>query len=258
MKIATWNVNSIRARQGRLLAWLEKAAPDILCLQELKVTDEAFPFDALREAGYQASVLGQKTYNGVAILSRREPDEVRTGLENDDVQSRLIRATFGTLHVLSAYVPNGQAVGSEKYDYKLAWMDRLRDRLAAWFSPDDRVVVCGDLNVARDDADVANPQDWAPSTLCHEASREAWRRLSDWGLVDLLREKHPQGGVYSWWDYRDLGFPRNDGLRIDYVLATRPVADKCTAACVDRDERKKGKGGTPSDHAPVVAEFETV
>lgn len=255
MKIATWNVNSVRAREERVLAWLEKVSPDVLCLQELKVTDDKFPVEAVREAGYHASVFGQKTYNGVAILSREEPGEVRRGLEDDDAQARLIWATFGEVHVISAYVPNGQAVGSEKYAYKMAWYTRLLDRLDAWFSPEDKVVLCGDFNVARDDADVANPEAWAQSTLCHETSREAWGRLCDWGLVDVFREKHPEGGVYSWWDYRNLGFPKNDGLRIDHILATPPVAKTCTGAFIDRDERKKGKGGMPSDHAPVVAEF---
>ena len=255
MKIATWNVNSVRAREERVLAWLEKVSPDVLCLQELKVTDDKFPVEAVGEAGYRASVFGQKTYNGVAILSREEPGEVRRGLEDDDAQARLIWATFGELHVISAYVPNGQAVGSEKYAYKMAWYERLLDRLDAWFSPEDKVVLCGDFNVARDDADVANPEAWAQSTLCHETSREAWGRLCGWGLVDVFREKHPEGGVYSWWDYRNLGFPKNDGLRIDHILATPPVAKTCTGAFIDRDERKKGKGGTPSDHAPVVAEF---
>jgi exodeoxyribonuclease-3 len=253
MKIATWNVNSVRARLERLLAWLEKEAPDVLCLQELKVTGDDFPADAIRTAGYRSAVFGQKTYNGVAILSRTEPQEIERGMGGaDDPQARLIAATVNGIRVISAYFPNGQAVGTEKYDYKLAWMGRLRTYLETRLSPVEPVVLCGDFNVARDDADVARPETWAGSVLCHDAAREALERIRTWGFVDVFRRHHPDGGVYSWWDYRMLAFPKNNGLRIDHVFATEGLAERSTAAAVDREERK---GKKPSDHAPVIAVF---
>jgi len=255
MKIATWNVNSIRSRLERLLAWLEKARPDVVCLQELKVTDDAFPAEEIREAGYYAVVHGQKTYNGVAILARAEPTGVERGLDDgvDDPQARLIAAELGGVRVVNVYVPNGQAVGSEKHAYKLAWMQRLRRYLDQRHDPAAPLVLCGDLNVAPDDADVAVPELWAGSVLCDPATRAAFESLRGWGLVDVFRQRHPEGGVYSWWDYRMLAFPKNDGLRIDHILATEPLARRCTDAMVDRDQRK---GTKPSDHAPVVATFD--
>jgi len=253
MRIASWNVNSIRARHDRLVAWLGKNKSDVVCLQELKVTDEAFPGEALEALGYHAAVFGQKTYNGVAVLSRTKIKATVRGLGDDDPQARLLDVEIDKMHVLCAYVPNGQEVGSDKWAYKLAWMSRLRAYLDEHHAPDERVVVCGDFNVARDDLDVARPNDWAGSVLCHEEARGAFKAILDWGLVDVFREHHPGGGLYSWWDYRMLGFPKNHGLRLDYVLATRPLAAKCTAASIDRDERK---GEKPSDHAPVWAEFD--
>jgi exodeoxyribonuclease-3 len=252
MKIATWNVNSIRARQERLLAWLEKEEPDILCLQELKVTDDAYPAGVLRAAGYTSAVYGQKTYNGVAILSRTEPARVERGMGGDDPQARLIAAEVAGLHVVSAYVPNGQVVGSDKYEYKLAWLQGLREYLARRYTPEHPIVLGGDFNVARDDGDVARPADWAETVLCHGQARDALERVLDWGLADLVRAKHPAGGLYTWWDYRMLAFPKNNGLRIDYIFATAPVVARLTAARVDRDERK---GPKPSDHAPVIVEL---
>lgn len=255
MKIATWNVNSVRSRLERLLAWLQKAQPDILCLQELKSTNEAFPLDAIRGAGYHAAVFGQKTYNGVAILSRAEPTAIQYGLMDDheDAQARLLAAQIGTVHVISAYVPNGQVVGTEAYAYKLRWFQRLRMLLETRFRPMDLVILCGDFNVARDEKDVARPSVWANSVLFHPTSREAMEELLAWGLTDVFRQHHPEGGLYSWWDYRMLAFPKNDGLRLDYILATEALAVRCTAAEIDRQERK---GEKPSDHAPVMATFD--
>lgn len=255
MKIATWNVNSIRARHDRLLAWLERYEPDVLCLQELKVTEDVFPYQAVTDAGYVASVFGQKTYNGVAILSRSEPTTVIRGMGDGDAdpQARLITVDIGGVTVISAYVPNGKEVGDEKYAYKLEWLSRLREFLAASFSPDSPVILCGDLNVAPDDDDVAHPDQWADSVLCHQDARDALGRIMDWGLVDVFAAHNPDRGVYSWWDYRRLAFPKNDGLRIDHVLATSTMAERCSAASIDRDERK---GDKPSDHAPVIAEFD--
>jgi len=252
MKIATWNVNSIRARLERLLRWLEQQQPDVLCVQELKAVDEAFPYEALLEAGYHSAVYGQKTYNGVAILSRTEPADVERGMSDDvdDPQARLVSAEIDGIRILSAYVPNGAAVGSEKYAYKLEWMRRLRDHLDRRFTPSGPIILCGDFNVARDDRDVARPDEWADTVLCHQDVREALARIREWGFIDVFRRHHPEGGIYSWWDYRMLAFPKNNGLRIDHIFATEPMARRCAAAEVDRDERK---GPKPSDHAPVVA-----
>ena len=253
MKIATWNVNSIRARQGRLLAWLQKAQPDVLCLQELKATDESFPYEAIQQAGYHAAVYGQKTYNGVAILSRTEPGNIQRGMTGfEDPQARLLLAQIAETWIASVYIPNGDAVGSVKYAYKLRWFQRFREFLETRFKPTDPVIVCGDFNVARDEKDVARPDAWAGTVLFHPEVRQTMEHVLSWGLVDVLRTQHPEGGLYSWWDYRMLAFPKNDGLRLDYVLATEPLAGRCIRADIDREERK---GEKPSDHAPVMAAF---
>jgi exodeoxyribonuclease-3 len=255
VKIATWNVNSIRAREERLLRWLERERPDVACLQELKVTDEDFPFDPINAMGYHAHVHGQKTYNGVAILTPHDATNVVRGMgdEADDPQARLIRADVQGVTVWNGYFPNGKEVGSEKYDYKLRWMARLLETLQRTAASTDDMVLCGDLNVAPDDQDAANPEKWRDSVLCHDEARAALQRLRDWGLVDVFRMHHPDGGVYSWWDYRMLAFPKGDGLRIDHIFATEGMAARCRGARVDRDERK---GKKPSDHAPVIADFD--
>ncbi len=222
MKIATWNVNSVRARLDRLLAWLQKHQPDILCLQELKTREETFPNEAIREVGYHAAVFGQKTFNGVGILSRIEPQNVRQGMNDDveDPQARFLAAQVGEIQVISAYVPNGQVVGSAHYAYKLDWLRRLRAFMEKEFTPQTPLVVCGDFNVARDELDVANPAAWEETILYHPTSRAALEGLLGWGLVDVLRQQHPEGHLYSWWDYRMLAFPKNDGLRLDYIFAS--------------------------------------
>ncbi|MCX7427766.1 MAG: exodeoxyribonuclease III [Planctomycetia bacterium] len=253
MKLATWNVNSIRARQERLLRWLDRERPDVLCLQELKVTDEAFPREAIEAAGYHAAVFGQKTYNGVAILSRDEPADVQRGLGDDDPQSRLVAALIDGVCIVNAYFPNGQEVGSEKWEYKLDWMRRLEAYLADRYRPSDPLVLCGDFNVARDDLDVARPHQWAGTVLCHPDAREGLEAIHRWGFLDVFREHHPEGRLYSWWDYRMLGFAQNNGLRLDHIFATETLARRCRGAEIDRDERK---GDKPSDHAPVVAVFD--
>jgi len=255
VKIATWNVNSVRARHERLIAWLDKADPDVLCLQELKVTDDAFDYDAFREVGYHAVVHGQKTYNGVAILCQDLPSAVACGLGDgvDDPQARLVAATIAGVRVISAYVPNGAEVGSDKWAYKLAWLGRLGEYLRRTADASEPLVLCGDFNVAIDDKDIARPDAWADSVLCHQDARAALAGVMHWPLADVVRAHHPDGGVYSWWDYRRGAFGKNDGLRIDHILATAPLAGRCTAAEIDRDERK---GLKPSDHAPVIAVFE--
>jgi len=259
MKVATWNVNSVRARRERLLRWLAANQPDVLCLQEIKVTEADFPSMELKALGYHAAVFGQKTYNGVAILSRREPLEVERGFGDgvDDPQARLIAARIPDAvgrdaRVVSVYVPNGQEVGSDRWRYKLEWMRRLRAWLDRRASPTDPLVVCGDFNVAPEPRDVYDPAAWEPTVLFHPEARAALRQVCAWGLADTLRLRHEETGLYSWWDYRMLGFPKNRGLRIDLILASEPLARRCVAASIDRQERK---GQQPSDHAPVVAEF---
>lgn len=251
MKIATWNLNSIRSRHERLLRWLDGHQPDALCLQELKAPEADFPFEPLREAGYFAAVSGQKTYNGVAILSRSEPKEVERsfGDDVDDPQARFVSALIEGVRILCVYVPNGASVGSEKWDYKLQWMGRLRNYLDRTADPAGSLALCGDLNVATDDLDVAHPELWRDSVLCHEEGRNALEQIREWGLVDAFRLKHPDGGIYSWWDYRRLAFPKNDGLRIDHICVTESLSQRVVEAEVDRQERK---GKQPSDHAPVV------
>jgi exodeoxyribonuclease-3 len=254
MKLATWNVNSIRAREERLVRWLSATKPDVVCLQELKVVEEQFPLLALRSLGYYAAVHGQKTYNGVAILSRAEPGEVERGFGDggDDSQARLVAARVEDLRVISAYVPNGQEVGSEKWTYKLEWLRRLRAWLDRRFRPTDRIVLCGDFNVAPEARDVWDPAAWEASVLFHPEARAALESVRAWGLVDAFRLHHQAPGFYTWWDYRMLAFPKNQGLRIDHVLVSEPVAATCSAAIIDRNERK---GKQPSDHAPVVVEL---
>jgi len=257
LKVATWNVNSVRVREERLLRFLEREAPDALCLQEIKAMEETFPFDAVREAGYEAAVYGQKTYNGVAILSREPAQDVTRGLGDEDPQARVIAGTIRGIRVISAYFPNGKTVGSEHYAYKLQWMEKLRGYLEAASSPTKPLVLAGDFNVAPRDSDVASPDSWADSVLCHADVRAALQKMADWGLVDVFARHHPEGGVYSWWDYRMLAFPRNEGLRIDHIFATDVLAKHCTGARVDRDERRAKKTETKaSDHAPVLAEFD--
>jgi exodeoxyribonuclease-3 len=255
LKIVTWNVNSIKARRERLLGVLERHSPDVLCLQELKAENAAFPLAEVQAAGYQAILHGQKTYNGVGILAKRELLNPHSGFSDagDEAQSRFVEASLGGVRVLCVYAPNGGEVHSDKWAYKLAWFERLQAHLVRAHRAGQPLVLCGDLNVAPDDKDVARPDEWRNSVLCAEPARAAFRRLIDWGLHDVMRKHHPDGGPYSWWDYRMLGFPKNNGLRIDHILATAELASACSAASVDRQERK---GKLPSDHAPVIATFD--
>jgi exodeoxyribonuclease-3 len=254
MKVASWNVNSIRAREARVAAWLRSRAPDVVCLQELKTEEKDFPRSLFTDAGYEVAANCQRTYNGVAIASRAPLSEVALGLSDgaEDPQARLVAATVAGVRVVSVYVPNGQAVGSEKYAYKLAWLARLRAYLDRHCDPRQPLLVCGDFNVAPEPRDVHDPAAWAGETLFHVDSRAALERVRAFGLYDTFRLRNQQGGVYSWWDYRMLGFPKNQGLRIDHILATRSLSERCQAVSIDREERK-GEG--PSDHAPVLAEF---
>ena len=252
MKIACWNINSLRKRQDRLFAWLEATKPDIVCLQETKCPDEQFPVLALQAAGYYSAYHGEKSYNGVAILSKSEPRDVRASFCDEvvDPQARVIAARIDHLHVFSIYAPNGQAIGSAAYEYKLNWYARLRDCLAKEQTAES--MVCGDFNVAPEDIDVHDPDLWRGAIMCSERERRAFQQLCESGFQDTLRLHHKEGGLFSWWDYRMLAFPKNRGLRIDAILASKSLAKKCTDAGIDREMRK---GREPSDHAPVWAEF---
>lgn len=254
MRIYTWNVNSVKARFDRLMNWLEVNQPDVLCLQELKAIDDDFPYEEVSQLGYFAAVHGQATYNGVAILSRSPQDDVVRNMDDgvDDDQSRLIAATIDGVRVVCVYVPNGGNLGSDKWDYKLAWYARLRSWLKARCDPAQKVVLCGDFNVAPDARDVAKPEAWGDSVLCVPEARAALQRVVDWGFVDTLRQHTDAPEIYSWWDYRRMGFQRGDGLRIDMVYASAPMAAACTGFFVDREERKRPR---PSDHCPVGADF---
>jgi exodeoxyribonuclease-3 len=254
LRIATWNVNSVRARLPRLLDWLARSQPDVACLQETKVVDGEFPAAEVEALGYSCLVHGQKTYNGVAILTRLPVAEVARGLLDDgpEAERRLIAAEVAGITVVNVYVPNGGEVGLPKYDFKLAWLARLRAFLDAAFDPAREVLLCGDFNVAPDDRDVWDPELWRGKVLFSEPEKEALRRVVDWGLVDTLRQHHPEGGIYTWWDYRGGAFHRGWGVRIDHLFASRPLAGRCRSVEVDREVRK---GPGPSDHAPVVAEF---
>lgn len=267
LTVATWNVNSIRARLGRVMQWLETHRPDVLCLQELKVEEKAFPFEAFQMRGYHVHGTFQRTYNGVGIASRVPLENPAVGLGDgdDDPQARVASGTIAGVRVVCAYFPNGESLRSEKYPYKLAWMKRLRKHLDATYdAANDRLVVCGDFNVAPEERDVHDPAGWAGSTLFHQSARDALAHVADFGLVDTLRLHTQEGGLYSWWDYRMLSFPRNYGLRIDHVYVTKPLAALSRGVTIDREARKGGLGatkadqamGAPSDHAPVIATFD--
>ncbi len=255
MKVATWNVNSIRARLERVVPWLEAVRPDVLLMQESKVTDEQFPREAIEALGYQLATHGQRTYNGVAVLARAPIEVLSRGYADggDDSEARFLDARVGGVRFLCAYVPNGKEIGSPHWEKKLAWLDRLRGYLEARCTTAEPIVLGGDLNVAPEAADVANPDAWASSVLFHPEAREALARVTRWGLVDAFRLRHPEPGLYSWWDYRMLAFPKNDGLRIDHLLVTPPVVPRVREASIDRNARK---GKQPSDHAPVLLELD--
>ena len=252
MRIASWNINSLRKRQDRLFEWLETTQPDIVCLQETKCPDEQFPALSLRAAGYRSAYHGEKSYNGVAILARSEMHDIRASLCDEvvDPQARVIAATISRFRVLSVYAPNGQAVGSSAYQYKLRWYQRLSKCITKEKFSD--IVVCGDFNVAPADIDVYDAELWRGAIMASDAERAAFRDLCSLGLHDTLRIHHKEGDLFSWWNYQMRAFEKNRGLRIDAVLATENLARKCTASGIDREMRT---GKDPSDHAPVWAEF---
>jgi len=254
MKIASWNVNSLNVRLPHVERWCAEAMPDILALQETKLEDAKFPVAALEVAGYHSVYSGQKTYNGVAILARTPISEVEHGIAGfDDPQRRILAATVGDLRIVNLYVVNGQAVGSEKYAYKLDWLAKVGAFLAEEIRRHPRLVVMGDFNIAPDDRDVHDPAAWHEQILCSTPERDALRRVLDIGLVDSFRLFNQDGGHYSWWDYRQGAFRRNLGLRIDLVLASEALRAHCRAASIEREPRTWERA---SDHTPVVLELE--
>jgi exodeoxyribonuclease-3 len=257
--VATWNVNSVRARLDHVLRYIDRRAPDVLCLQELKARDEDFPGEAFAEKGYHAAVAGQKTYNGVAVLARNPPADPVVGFPHLDsahplnLQRRLLAVTVDGVRVISAYLPNGEVVGSEKFAFKMEFFRQLGSYLEQRFAATDRLCVVGDFNVAPEARDVHDPEAWEGRVLFSEPERAALKELQTFGFEDCFRKHHAEEGRYSWWDYRGGAFWKGKGLRIDHIWATPPLAELCIASEIDESPRKWKR---PSDHAPVWAEFQ--
>lgn len=253
MKLATWNVNSLKVRLPQVLDWLAAQQPDALCLQETKLEDDKFPVAEIEAAGYRAAFSGQKTYNGVAILTRKPVSDVSRGIPGfDDPQKRVIAATLDGVRVVCGYMPNGESVESDKYRYKLAWYAALTDWLRDELSRHPQLALLGDFNIAPADADVHDPQAWAGKVLCSDAERNAFRGLLALGLSDTFRLFDQPERSFSWWDYRMNAFRRKMGLRIDHILASGTLAGSCRSCLIDVEPRRNER---PSDHAPVIAEF---
>lgn len=254
LKIASWNVNSLNVRLPHVLAWVDVARPDVLALQETKMTDDRFPVQELLDEGYHSAFSGQKTYNGVAVLSRDKPLSPVTDIPGlDDQQRRILAVTVGDVRIINLYVVNGSEVGSEKFAYKLNWLDRVTAWLAAEIEEFENVIVLGDFNIVPDDRDVYDPEAWREKILCSTPEREALGKILDLGLQDTFRLFEQEERTWSWWDYRMNAFRRKMGLRIDLVLASKAMAQRCIASYVDIEPRRQER---PSDHAPVIAEFE--
>lgn len=253
MKIATWNVNSLRVRLPQVLDWLESRAPDVLCVQETKLQDEEFPAAEIESLGYQVAFSGQKTYNGVAVISRAPVEDIEKDLPGfEDPERRVLSASVGSMRIVNIYVPNGQEVGSPKYEYKLNWLEHLLRYATALRSKHSRVLICGDFNIAPEDRDVYDPKLWRGRVLCSEPERQALEALTGAGFRDAFRKFEQPEGVYSWWDYRAAAFRRNRGLRIDHIFCTDALYRHVTSCTVDKAPRQLER---PSDHAPVVAEI---
>jgi len=253
MRLATWNVNSLKVRLGHLLDWLARNQPDVVCVQETKLEDANFPRAELESAGYHSAYAGQKTYNGVAILARAPLEAVATGIPSfDDEQKRVLSATVAGARIVCAYVPNGQSVESDKYRYKLDWLVAFERWLGAELKAYPRLAVLGDYNIAPDDRDVHDPQLWQGQVLCSEPERAAFERLLGLGLKDSFRLFDQPERSFSWWDYRMNAFRRKMGLRIDHILLSDALAARCTGCIIDLEPRRLER---PSDHAPVVAEI---
>jgi exodeoxyribonuclease III len=259
VRLATWNVNSLSARLPLVLEWLEANQPDVLCIQETKLADAAFPHDAFKDLGYEVAHHGDGRWNGVGIVSRLGLDDPVPGLGSDEDAHgcRMIAATCDGIRVHSVYVPNGRSLDNEFYEIKLAWLSRLRSYLEETCDPGGDVAVCGDFNVAPRDSDVWDPAHFVGATHVSEPERAALNAVLGWGLSDVFAGLHPDGGVFSWWDYRAGDFHQGRGMRIDLVLLTAPLADRCRAASIDRNARKKSPAGNkPSDHAPGVVDID--
>jgi exodeoxyribonuclease-3 len=253
MKIATWNVNSLNVRLPHVLDWLAANQPDVLCLQETKLEDGKFPASAIEEAGYRVAFSGQKTYNGVAILSKQQGADAITAIPGfEDEQKRVLALTLGGVRVICAYIPNGQAVDSDKYHYKLRWLKALTDWLQEELSRYSRLALLGDYNIAPEDRDCHDPAAWVGQVLVSEPEREAFRKLQSLGLQDAFRLFEQENKSFSWWDYRMAGFRRNLGMRIDHILLTPELASRCKSCWIDKVPRKLER---PSDHTPVVVEI---
>ena len=253
MKIATWNVNSLKVRLPHVLDWLATEQPDVLCLQETKLTDENFPADDIRAAGYEVVFSGQKTYNGVATISRSAASDIVTDVTDlDDPQRRILGATIDGVRVLNLYVVNGQEVGSEKYAHKLHWLEKVTDYIATQLKDHEHFVVLGDFNIAPADEDVHDPDAWHERILCSTPEREALGRMLELGMKDTFRLFPQEEKSFSWWDYRAAAFRRNMGLRIDLILASHALAGQCTACHIDKAPRRLER---PSDHTPDHSEF---
>ena len=251
--VASWNVNSLKVRLPQLIEWLAAHPVDVIGLQETKLTDENFPQAELEAAGYHVLRSGQKTYNGVALLSREPLKDALLDLDGlEDPQRRVAIATSGGVRYVNLYVPNGQAVGSEKYEYKLRWLGALHRLRARELANHERVVVMGDFNIAPEDRDVHDPKAWEGQVLCSEPERDALNRLLQLGLTDTFRLFEQPQASFSWWDYRQAGFRRNLGLRIDLILASAALRAHCVSSTIDREPRRAER---PSDHAPAVAHF---
>lgn len=255
MRIATWNVNSLNARLERVTSWIVDVQPDVLCLQETKLADDAFPHGVFDDLGYESVHHGQGRWNGVAIISRVGLLDPVSGFGDGaepDPDARLVWATCGGVRVASAYVPNGRTLDDDHYTYKLAWLERLRRVLSDAHSPEEPLVIVGDWNIVPEDRDVWDPEQFVDTTHTSAPERAALAAIEAWGLVDVFRRMHPEPGLYTFWDYRGGSFHRRRGMRIDLVEATVPVAERVTYAVVDRNARK---GERPSDHAPVVVDL---
>ena len=254
MKVATWNINSINVRLPHVAEWLSTAKPDVLCVQETKSRDDKFPMDDVKATGYDVIFSGQPAYNGVAILAHEAMTEVVTDIPGlEDPQRRVLGTTIGNLRILNLYVPNGMEVGSDKYAYKLEWLDKLNHYIKQQLKAHEHLLVVGDFNIAPEDRDVYDPKLWAGKVLCSEPERQAFQDLLALGLVDTFRLFDQPEKTYSWWNYRQLAIRFNKGLRIDHILASDALAKHCQSCTVDKVPRKWER---PSDHAPVIAEFD--
>lgn len=253
MKIATWNVNSLKVRLPHVLDWLGTNQPDVLCLQETKLVDENFPVTELAAAGYQALYSGQKTYNGVALLGKQTGTAVITALpDSDDPQKRVLAATYGDIRIICVYIPNGESIDSEKYQYKLQWLAALKVWLQAELRQYPKLAILGDYNIAPEERDVHEPALWENKVLFSQPERLAFRGLLELGLQDAFRLFDQPEKSFSWWDYRMMAFRRNAGMRIDHILLSHALAQHCTGCSIDKAPRKRER---PSDHTPVIAEL---